>query len=461
MTSHDPVTIIMDKVQEWKGDAQSLISTSVEAISESSAYKSLEKVLARTRDSTIAALPSSRVTVVTPPPPTQTLTSKCSDWISSHKLLAGAVALGLTGGSAYYMYNSGLYDYLINGPSSGSVYTSSFLSSHGRRAGKRRAKRAANNGRKEVVILAGSPAEPITRAIAADLNKRGFIIYWTTSSPEEEAFVQRENSPDIRKLPINVSDASSIEASMQALDHILSSPVVAFQGATPHELELAGVVVVPDLYYPCGPIESVRVDTWSDLMYSKLLGPIFLLSNGLIDLVRRHKSRILILSPSIMSTLSPAFHAPESIAASSIESLALCLHRELAGQGIPVVHLKLGSFDISHGRPQERQIANSVRADILSWSQRVRSLYSQQYQASAYLQTTRAYGSNLRVLHYSVFDALTTAHPRRVWYVGKGSYAYHFLTRWLPESAMSWLLQPPTASLRAASPEPEKGWETV
>ncbi len=51
---------------------------------------------------------------------------------------------------------------------------------------KRRAKRAPNGARVEVVVVAGSPSEPITRSISLDLERRGFIVYIVCNNIEEE-----------------------------------------------------------------------------------------------------------------------------------------------------------------------------------------------------------------------------------------------------------------------------------
>jgi NAD(P)-dependent dehydrogenase (short-subunit alcohol dehydrogenase family) len=316
--------------------------------------------------------------------------------------------------------------------------------------GKRRAKRAPNGARKQVVVLAGSPVEPISRVLAHDLDRRGFIVYWTTSSNEEEVIVKKQGSSDIRCLSIRRSstDTSAIQESCDKLQQELSKPVVAFQGASPHHLELTGLIIVPDLYYPSGPVESIRPDTWSDLIYSKLLGPIFLLSNGFLELLRNNpSSRVLLLSPTIMGNLNAGFHSAECICSNALYSFALCLHRELLPQGIPLCHIQLGSFDLGNSKRslqyQERQVFNSIRADILTWPDRLKSLYASSYRASAHLQTARTTsGTNIKNLNHAVYDALTVPNPRRVWTVGQGSVAYRVLNALIPERVMTWLIQP-------------------
>lgn len=74
---------------------------------------------------------------------------------------------------------------------------------------KRRAKRAGTGARLEVVVIAGSPSEPMTRSIALDLERRGFIVYIVCNTIEEEVLVQNESRPDIKPLMIDIVDVSS------------------------------------------------------------------------------------------------------------------------------------------------------------------------------------------------------------------------------------------------------------
>lgn len=73
---------------------------------------------------------------------------------------------------------------------------------------KRRAKRAATGARQEVVVIAGSPSEPITRSISLDLERKGFIVYIVCNTIEDEVLVQNEARQDIKPLMIDIVDVS-------------------------------------------------------------------------------------------------------------------------------------------------------------------------------------------------------------------------------------------------------------
>jgi len=65
-----------------------------------------------------------------------------------------------------------------------------------------------NGARKEVVVLAGPPHSPLTKTLAIDLERKGFIVYVLVSSKEEEEIVRREERADVKPLWFDVSEVS-------------------------------------------------------------------------------------------------------------------------------------------------------------------------------------------------------------------------------------------------------------
>jgi hypothetical protein len=108
-------------------------------------------------------------------------------WVEKHKLLSGACAFGIAA-TVYFAY------------SRRRAYTR-----------KRRAKRASNGARLEVVVIAGSPHEPATRSIALDLERRGFIVFIVCSDVEEEVLVQNEARSDIKPLLVDLTHVGICE----------------------------------------------------------------------------------------------------------------------------------------------------------------------------------------------------------------------------------------------------------
>ncbi|KAL8740774.1 MAG: hypothetical protein Q9190_006563 [Brigantiaea leucoxantha] len=74
---------------------------------------------------------------------------------------------------------------------------------------KRRARRAKNGMRTEVIILAGSPHAPLTRSLSLDLERRGFIVYIPVNSLSEERRIQAQGKPDIQPLHLDVTNVNT------------------------------------------------------------------------------------------------------------------------------------------------------------------------------------------------------------------------------------------------------------
>ncbi|MBE3041513.1 DUF1776 domain-containing protein [Candidatus Bathyarchaeota archaeon] len=73
----------------------------------------------------------------------------------------------------------------------------------------RKARRSRRNGgRVEVVVIAGSPDLPLTKSLALDMERKGFMVYIVCGGPEDEACVQNFSRPDIRSLTIDVTNVS-------------------------------------------------------------------------------------------------------------------------------------------------------------------------------------------------------------------------------------------------------------
>lgn len=107
---------------------------------------------------------------------------KVQDWVSRHKILTGVIVL-TTGVVVYRTYRSSRYCRKT-----------------------RRAKRARSGGRLEVVVLAGSPTQPLTRSLSLDLERKGFVVFVVCNTIEDEMMVQNLARPDIRPLTIDITD---------------------------------------------------------------------------------------------------------------------------------------------------------------------------------------------------------------------------------------------------------------
>jgi hypothetical protein len=109
---------------------------------------------------------------------------RVQDWVSRHKILT-AVLIVTCGTVVFKGYQTSRY-----------------------MRKTRRAKRARNGGRTEVVVIAGSPTLPLTKSLSLDMERRGFIVYIVCNAPEDENTIQSLARTDIRPLSIDTTDVS-------------------------------------------------------------------------------------------------------------------------------------------------------------------------------------------------------------------------------------------------------------
>lgn len=106
----------------------------------------------------------------------------CTNWVSQHRALAAAAAA---------FVGTGLLVIFLRRRQT-------------KRRRRRRAHRARNGARTEVVVLAGSLHSPLTRSLALDLERRGFIVYIAINDLEEEHMVHALSRGDIRSLNLDL-----------------------------------------------------------------------------------------------------------------------------------------------------------------------------------------------------------------------------------------------------------------
>lgn len=352
-----------------------------------------------------------------------------------------------------------------------------------------------------LVVVAGSPHEPMTRAIAADLERRGYIVYVTVSSADEEHIVQSEHRVDIKALWLDLttvsiqdwthvpkltqeqpsSTPSEIHPSLHELRTLITQPQYPLPGMPPHTCQLSGVIIVPSPNYAAGPVATIPPSSWADTVNTRLLSPI-LTAQVFLPLLtlRSNSSTIAFIYPSISSSLSAPFAAPEVATTRAISGFATSLRQELKllqHGNVDVVELRLGNIDLGPGyRNAQNQIAGT---EVLAWNAQQRALYGPPYLssieqrpvASAGPATVR--GSPARSLHHAVLDALEPASKdifgRRVTkkpviYVGRGARSYSVVGAWVPSGLVGWMMgyrgshQMGMGSPRSGS---ETSWERV
>ncbi|KAH6634150.1 hypothetical protein B0J18DRAFT_452964 [Chaetomium sp. MPI-SDFR-AT-0129] len=377
-----------------------------------------------------------------PPPaiiavPTSAL-ERAQNWLSRNRLLVGFVVV-TTGYVAYRTYQS-----------------------TARWRKTRRARRARTGGRMDVVVIAGSPALPLTRSLSLDLERRGFIVFVVCNSHEDEIMVQNLARPDIRPLGIDITDPTNAGASIETFARYLQAPHAAIPNGKKHHISLKSVILIPSLKYQTSPIATIPPSSFADLFNTHLLQPILTIQAFLPVLTTRlgppsdkdrPSPKVLVFTPSVISSINPPFHAPEATVCSALSAFTEVLTGELGPLGIPVTHIQLGSFDLSGFTPaansrllQPGGLRSAPEdADALPWPDSARHAYGKNYvsQSGSAISAGRIRGmrgSSLKELHNAVFDVMDGSITTSTVQVGLGAGMYGFVGRWVPRGLVSWMM---------------------
>ncbi|KAK0632065.1 hypothetical protein B0T14DRAFT_503198 [Immersiella caudata] len=382
------------------------------------------------------------------PPPTPpvlqlpaTALEKVQNWISRHKFLTGFIVIA-TSTIAYRTYRSNC-----------------------RLRKVRRARRAGSGGRMDVVVIAGSPALPLTRSLSLDMERKGFIVYIVCNSHEDEVTVQRLSRPDIQPLTIDTTNPPSAGNSIERFAQYLQNPQSAIPRGRKHHISLKAVILIPSLNYQTSPIATIPPSSFYDLFNTHLLQPILtiqaflpLLTARLGPVEKFQPPKVMVFTPSIISSINPPFHAPEATVCSALSAFTEVLAAELRPLAIPVTHVQLGTFDFAGFTPSwnHRGEQNSGGGhfgllpppeglDTNAWPDSARQAYAKNYlsQSSSAISNGMIRGmrgSSLRDLHNAVFDVIDGSNTSGVVRVGLGASVYGFVGRFVPRGLVAWMM---------------------
>ncbi|KAI8629831.1 DUF1776-domain-containing protein [Xylariaceae sp. FL1651] len=412
--------------------------------------KAVEQAADNIRD-TLASTPwlpeYARPKAPSQPPPVQIIPlsawERMQNWVIRHKVLSGVVVCVI----GYVTYKTVRHSKLLRK--------------------SRRARRARNGGRLEVVVIAGSPSLPLTKSLSLDLERRGFIVYIVCNTIEDEVLVQNLSRPDIKGLNIDITDPPSAGASIERLASYLQTPHAAVPRAKPSYLTLTSVILIPSLHYQTSPIATIPPSSFADLFNTHLLQPILtiqaflpLLTSRLTPPPSAHSSssssekpiattpKVLVFTPSIISSINPPFHAPEATVCSALAAFTEVLTAELRPLGIPVTHLQLGTFDFTGFVPSRGSHPPSsllLPIETQQWPEAARLAYARNYESQSLSAISAGRirglrGSSLRDLHNAVFDVIDGSEKADVVRVGLGAGLYGFVGRWAPRGLVAWMM---------------------
>ncbi|GAB0137662.1 hypothetical protein EsDP_00005919 [Epichloe bromicola] len=366
---------------------------------------------------------------------TMTRFEKVQDWVARHKILTGVIIV-----------------------TCGTVIFKGYQASRSLRK-TRRAKRARTGARTEVVVIAGSPTLPLTKSLSLDMERRGFIVYIVCNAAEDESLVHALSRPDIRPMGIDTTDPPQAGAAIERFAGFLQSAQAPGPHIKPNHLTLKSVMLIPSLHYQTSPIATIPPSSFADLFNTHLLQPILTIQAFLPLLTSRLQPigekwippKVLVFTPSIISSINPPFHAPEATVCSALSAFTEVLTAELGPLDIPVTHMQLGTFDFSGfvptrtGMPQQGLVHAGNPQEPLVWPDGARHVYGRNFvaQTSSAIsggRTRGLKGSSLRRLNNAVFDVMDGSITADSVRVGLGSSVYGFVGRWAPRSLISWMM---------------------
>jgi hypothetical protein len=324
---------------------------------------------------------------------------------------------------------------------------------------KRRAKKLRGGGKKEIVVLAGSSLhDPLTKSLALDLERRGYVVYVTVSTTEEDSLIQSESKADLRPLWIDLTSSTpnptiDIHPSLEPIKELLSKPTrpssPAYGSTGAEAMSMAGLVILPGSSgYPSDPLIHLAPNDMIDTINTRILSPILTVQQFLPLLSRYSQTSspasIVFAYPSIPRSLGSPNQLPEVITAASLASLKDSLQREIraATASITLTELRLGNFDVSQPVHKEQALAQQNH-----W-------HSSHRAATPSPSRSIIKGSSARDFHNAVFDALAPpmtykpfglvevvfSKPSGPIYVGSGARFYAVVGSAVPSGLVGWMM---------------------
>lgn len=221
------------------------------------------------------------------------------------------------------------------------------------------------------------------------------------------------------------------------------------------------MILIPSLNYQTSPIATIPPSSFADLFNTHLLQPILTIQAFLPLLTarlgpadkERPNPKVLVFTPSIISSINPPFHAPEATVCSALSAFTEVLAAELRPLAIPVTHIQLGSFDFSGFTPTANSrllhphglLPAPEDAEALPWPDSARHVYGRNFvsQSGSAISAGRIRGlrgSSLRELHNTVFDVIDGSITSGTVRVGLGASVYGFVGRWVPRGLVAWMM---------------------
>jgi NAD(P)-dependent dehydrogenase (short-subunit alcohol dehydrogenase family) len=272
------------------------------------------------------------------------------------------------------------------------------------------------------VVITGS-STGIGAACALELDRRGFRVLAGVRSQADGQRLRAGASDWLTPLPIDVTDAQSIESAAHAAADLLGGAGLAGL------VNNAGIVVT-------GPLEILPIDQLRRQLEVNVIGPIAV-TQAFLPLLRACRGRIVNMG-SISGSLAAPYLGPYAASKFALEALSDALRMELRNWGIAVSIIEPSAVETpiwEKGRAAADQLAEDVPPDALK-------LYDADLTAMRAATRRLAEGAMpVEKVVRAVLHALTARRPKTRYYITLQTRLMFRPFKIVPDRIRDWLIR--------------------
>ncbi|KAK0239750.1 hypothetical protein EDD85DRAFT_823179 [Armillaria nabsnona] len=313
-----------------------------------------------------------------PPPPPATWVENTADWIERNPWTTGGIAVGVVGTGLLVGY--------------GGVYM--------RTVRARRLKALATEKRQVVVVLGGDA--PLGLPLISDLERKGYIVIASVSTPEAADLLERQSHGFVRALVLDPTETGTIPVFLRSLSSALSrrfplnAPGDPFSSPASHPY-IHAVISLLSLAGPAhhAPFEHISLQSdYLTYLTATQITPLQVIQS-LLPLLRnvpsKGKKPIIVCLPATDARVGLPFSSLQSMSAAGTLRAVEVLRREIqvaaltgkteAMRNISVVVADVGSFNV--GPPTHFLPPEDVYKAMEGWSVSEKITYGPGFAAMA------------------------------------------------------------------------------
>ncbi|KAK7467386.1 hypothetical protein VKT23_004442 [Stygiomarasmius scandens] len=351
----------MDKLEEYLEALEEIVVSSLDAASPDNIRERAAQIwhditrfgpaLPHLPDVRIPGLGDFDVPPPPPPPPPRTWSERSLEWIDNHPWKTGGIVIGVVGAGLLVGYG-GVYYRLVRA---------------------RRLKSTSNERRQVVVVLGGDT--PLGLPTILDLEKKGYIVITSVSTPEAVEPLERKCHGYVRALVLNPAEPDTVPIFLRSLASTLSRRFPIASAGDPYASPAShpyihSIISLLTLSAPTihAPLEHISLqDHYIPYLNATQITPLQVIQS-LLPLLRnmpsKGKKSIIVCLPATEARVGLPFASINSMSAAGTLRAVQVLRREinlaaLTGKSetmknIKVVAVDVGTFNV--GPPQSNHL---------------------------------------------------------------------------------------------------------